>query len=150
YFLFETLGSGPSRIVDAFITEFSAENNKMMVPLTVRIEDLKLSTIRTKLTLEVEPIDDTSGLQPRAFSGAFELMNGFATRFNPIEGLISHRVKEFLASRKTPALEPGVRLIQRKLGFTIMDGPAMGAISLTNADLTAYIRSKSEETLAKF
>lgn len=145
-FLLETNDTDNPTVVDAQTIEAESRADTITATVNFQIEDLRLMATRLVLSMEVMPLDQSSSLETRPYSGTFDL-SGFSIRLEPRQSRISERMKP---RAKNPTLAQNAKDIFLKAkGHKILDEARMQSLKMSDADLEKYFSGGDKKALGK-
>jgi hypothetical protein len=148
HFLIETTDQDNPEVIDAQSIEMEARNGKIAATVSFKLPDIRYAAVRTNLTVQVVPLDRSTSLISKPHMGTFDMLGGFAVRFEPRSSGIEDRMK--LAPSRNGLLKfSGAELYAKAKNIEVVPTEKLTSLGITNQELEAYQAGKSDAILWK-
>lgn len=146
--LLETLDENDPKVIDAQTLNIESEADMLTSKVDFRIDDLRYVNIRTKISIEVLPLDRSISIRSKAYWGTFDMLGGFAVRMQPRSGGIEDRMK--LVEHHNPALRrTGAEIFQAANRHEWLSSDKLISLGIIPGDFDALVADKDAKVLSK-
>lgn len=134
HFLLETIDHDEPRVVDARTVEVESRADVITATVDFHVEDVRLVAARLNLSIEIVPIDRPASFISRPYIGTFDMLSGFAVRFEPRDGRIEERMKLSPNENHLP-LPRAAELFAKAKKHQLLDEAALRALGTNGSDV---------------
>lgn len=146
--LLETADEDNPRVIDAQTLEIESEADGLTSKVDFRIDDLRYVNIRTKVSIEVLPLDRSISIRSKPYMGTFDMLGGFAVRMQPRNGSIEERMK--LVDHKNPALRrSGAEIFREANKHEWLSNDKLVSLGVMPGEFDSLVAGQDTKALAK-
>jgi hypothetical protein len=146
--LLETTDEDKPHVIDAQTLNIESAADGLTSKVDFRIDDLRYVNIRTKISIEVLPLDRSISIRSKPYAGTFDMLGGFAVRMQPRNGNIEERMK--LVSHKNPALRrTGAEIFQEANKHIWLNGDKLVSMGIFPGEFDSLVAGQDTKALAK-
>lgn len=147
-FLLESPDKDNPQVVDAREMEVESRNGKIVVQVPFRINDLRLVSVRSPLTIQILPLDERSSLVSPPYTASFDMVNGMSMRTELRKGDIAARMA--LAPRGPHAGETGgAAAFAKGQNLETLDAARLKTLGISEDDVNRYATTGFQSTVGK-
>lgn len=136
--LLETVDENNPHVIDAQTLTIESEADGLTSKVDFRIDDLRYVNIRTRVSIEVLPLDRSVSIRSKPYWGTFDMLGGFAVRMQPRNGSIEERMKQ--VSHKNPALRrTGAEIFREANKHESLDGDKLASFGISPGEFDSLV-----------